>query len=157
MPEIAIAAIAGVVAGLVASAAMNLYQGATASLFGQDKSHDDPATVKAADSVSEAVEGRPITRHRRATGNIVHYATGIALGLFYSVLVWAWPEAAIGFGIAFGIVVAIVLDDLLVPAFGWGRWPWRTNLATHLYGLSAHAVFGAVLEGGRRAIVVILT
>lgn len=152
MPDVVIAGIAGLIAGLVASGAMSLYQSVAATLFGQDKKKGDPAPVKAADSVSRAVEGRPVAGGRQGAGSVVHYATGAALGLLYAILVSAWPDAAIGFGIVFGIVVALVLDDLLVPAFGWGPWPWRTGLATHLYSLTAHAVFGAVLEGARRLI-----
>lgn len=145
------AATAGLAAGLVASLAMNLYQGATASLFAQGESDDDPATVKAADSATIAATGRRVTQKRRgAAGGLVHYALGAGLSIGYALLVTRWPPAAIGFGVAFGLAVALVLDDLLVPAFGWGAWPWQTPLATHAYGLSAHMVFGAVLEGVRR-------
>jgi hypothetical protein len=151
------AAIGGVAGGLVASLAMNLYQGAAGSLFGQGGGNDDPATVKAADDVKRATGAPPVTQKRRATaGSLVHYATGAVLGLVYGLLVAVWPPAAFGFGVAFGIVVALVLDDLVVPALGWGSWPWRTTLATNLYGLSSHAVFGAVLEGVRRLAVAAL-
>ena len=73
-----------------------------------------------------------------------------------ALLVLRWPAAAIGFGMAFGLGVALVLDDLLVPAFGWGPWPWRTPLATHAYGLSSHLVFGLVLESVRRLVATVL-
>ena len=143
--------VAGLGAGLVASLAMNLYQGATASLFGQDKGNDDPSTVKAADSATETVAGQPVTQKRRQeAGGLVHYATGAAIGVAYGLLVMAWPPAAIGFGAAFGIVVAVVLDDALVPAFGWGPPPWAVGSATHAYSLTSHIVFGLVLEGIRR-------
>lgn len=63
------------------------------------------------------------------------------------------PPAAAFLGVAFEIAAALVLDNLLVPLFGWGNWPWRTDLPTHAYGLSAHAAFGAMLEGVGRLIV----
>lgn len=158
MPPLVVAPIAGLAAGLVASFAMALYQGATASLFGQDKGNDDSATVKAADSAKAAVGARPVTQKRRAeAGGLVHYATGTALGIAYALLVSAWPPAAAGFGIAFGIVVALLLDDLVVPALGWGPAPWATAPATHAYSLSSHIVFGLVLEGIRRGAVALLT
>ncbi len=154
VPAPIIAAAAGIVAGLAASWVMNAYQARTASLFGLGDSDEDPATVRVADTVSEATVGAPIPRHRRdAAGDIVHYATGAGLGLVYAPLVWAWPGAATGFGTLFGVTVALVLDDLIVPEFGLGEWPWRTPASTHLYGISSHIVFGAVLEGGRRALV----
>ena len=151
MPPLVTAVVAGLAGGLVASLAMNLFQGATASLFGQDRGNDDPSTVKAADSAKGLVGGRPVAQKRRQeAGTLVHYGLGAALGIGYALLVLAWPTAAIGFGIAFGLVVALLLDDLLVPAFGWGPWPWRTTLAANAYSLSSHVVFGAVLEGVRR-------
>ena len=147
------AAIAGLAAGLAASFAMNLYQGATASLFGADKGNDDPATVKAADSARAAVGARPVAQKRRGeVSGLVHYSVGAVLGIGYALLVPHWPVAAIGFGVAFGLVVALLLDDLLVPAFGWGAWPWQTPLAIHAYSLTSHVVFGAMLEGVRRLV-----
>lgn len=142
----------GLIAGLIASGVMSAYQAATASLFGQDDQSDDPANLKAADDATKAATGHPLrgqTMKQRA-GSAVHYATGAALGVGYALLVLCWPPAACLFGVAFGLAVAIALDDVLVPAFGWGPWPWATPVNTHLYSLTAHAVFGAVLEGARR-------
>lgn len=142
----------GLIAGLVASGVMSAYQAATASLFGQDDSGDDPANVKAASEAKEAATGAPLRGKtvRQRAGSAVHYATGAALGIGYALLVACWPPAACLFGVAYGIAVAIALDYILVPAFGWGPPAWKTPLNTHLYGLTAHAVFGAVLEGVRR-------
>jgi hypothetical protein len=151
MSPFSTAVAAGLAGGLVASLAMNLYQGAAASLFGQGGSNEDPATVKAADSAKAAAGARPVSQKRRAeAGSLVHYTVGAALGVGYALLVLHWPGATLGFGVAFGLVVALVLDDMVVPAFGWGAWPWQTPLATHAYGLTSHIVFGAVLEGVRR-------
>jgi len=151
MPDIPLTAVIGMVAGLVASFVMNLYQTATASLFGQD-GEGEPATEKAAHSVKRKIAGGPVQRNRRhAAGMAVHYATGLAIGLGYALIVLHWPTAAIGFGIAFGIVVAVILDGLLVPGLGWGPWPWRTGPATYAYSLTSHIVFGLALEGVRRA------
>lgn len=145
---------AGLAGGLVASLAMNLFQSASASAFGQTGSNDDPATVKAADSAKKAVTGDAVTqKHRETAGSLVHYATGAALGAGYALAVRQWPESNAGFGSAFGVGVATLLDDVAVPAFGWGPGPTETPLNTHAYGLASHVVFGLVLEGTRRAIV----
>ena len=142
----------GVGAGLVASIAMTLFQAVAAKPFGIPGSTGS-ATTAAADSVSEATTGTPVTQRRRQkAGSLVHYLTGIALGIVYVSTVWMDPHVAIGFGVVFGLVVALVLDDLLVPLFGWGPWPWATPLNVHAYSLSSHAVFGAVLELSRRLI-----
>lgn len=149
MPVWLVTLIVGIVAGGVASVVMNLYQGVAAPLFGQAPGSGDPATVKAADTASKAATGEPVTQRRRAAaGSAAHYATGVALGIIYAYAVLAWPPAAIGVGAGFGVVTMLLLDDLLVPAMGWG--PWPTSLASHAYSLSSHLVFGVVLEGARR-------
>lgn len=51
-----------------------------------------------------------------------------------------------GFGTAFGVGVATLLDDVAVPAFGWGPSATETPPAIHAYGLASHVVFGAALE-----------
>ena len=144
---------AGVVAGVAATAATSLFQAAAAPLMGQDQSDADPANVQAADDAAIAATGRHLSpAHKPAAGSAVHYATGTALGIAYAVAAARAPRTAAGFGVPFGLGVALLLDDLLVPAAGWGDWPADTPAATHAYGLATHAVFGAVLEGGRRAV-----
>lgn len=148
---------AGVVAGVAATAATSLFQALAAPALGQDGGDKDPANVQAADSASELATGAPVDRpYRAAAGSLVHYATGIALGVGYAAAAARAPLVTRGFGVPFGLGVALVLDDLLVPAFGWGEWPQDTPAATHAYGLSTHAVFGAALEGGRRAVLTAL-
>lgn len=144
-------AAAGIAGGLAATLATTLFQAAAAPALGQDGDDHDPSNVKAAQSASKATTGQPLPEPaKQPAGSLVHYATGAALGLGYAALVAGWRPASTGFGTAYGTAVALVLDDALVPAFGWGPWPWQTAPATHAYGLSTHLVFGAVLEGGRR-------
>lgn len=144
---------AGAVAGVAATAATSLYQALVGPMLGQDGGDSDPANVQAADSASERATGAPVDGpYRDGAGSFVHYATGIALGIGYAAAAARAPAVTRGFGVPFGLGVALVLDDLLVPAFGWGDWPQDTPAATHAYGLSTHAVFGGVLEGGRRAV-----
>ncbi len=156
MPSLLTAAVAGVAAGLVASAVMEAYQNLASPLFGQ-KNEGDPATVQAADDAKAAVGQPPVTqKHRMLAGRAVHYATGLALGIGYGIAALYWPPITLWFGVAFGLAVSLVLDDVAVPAFGWGPPAWETPLNTHAYALSAHAVFGLVLEGVRRGTAALL-
>ena len=79
-----------------------------------------------------------------------HYLTGLVLGLGYALVATHWPPITWGFGIAFGIATMIVLDYVAVPLLRLGPAAWKTPLATHLYSLTSHIVFGVVLEGVRR-------
>ncbi|MBB3694238.1 DUF1440 domain-containing protein [Sphingomonas sp. BK580] len=140
----------GLGAGLVASLAMDQFQAAAAPALGQGGGNDDPATVKAADSVSQLVEGRAVTqKHRRLAGGAMHYGVGAALGIGYVAAAERWPETATGFGLPFGAMTMLLLDDLLVPAAGWGPWP-EAEAKGNLYALASHLVFAATVEGVRR-------
>lgn len=144
---------AGIAGGLVASLAMDVFQRVAAPAFGQGGSNDDPATVKAADSAKRRVTGDAVTqKHRETAGTMVHYVTGAALGAGYALAARCWPQTTAGFGLAYGVTIATVLDDAAVPAFGWGPSPMETPASTHAYGLASHAVFGLALEGTRRGV-----
>ena len=144
---------AGIAGGLVASAAMDVFQRLAAPAFGQSGSNDDPATVKAADSAKRLVTGDAVTqKHRETAGTVVHYVTGAVLGAGYALAARRWPQTTAGFGLAYGVTIATVLDDAAVPAFGWGPAPTDTPASTHAYGLASHAVFGLALEGTRRGV-----
>lgn len=145
--------LAGVAAGLVASAAMAAFQAQAQKLLPDDGGEDDPATVKAADVVSEAVTGDPVPEsYREGAGQAVHYITGAVLGGIYGVLTEYRSEASAGFGSAYGIATAALLDETIVPAADLGPGPGDTPLATHAYGAASHLVYGWVLEGVRALI-----
>lgn len=149
MPDLPVLILLGAVAGLVASAVMNGFQAVAAGPFGQT-SGDEPATVKFADLLSKAVAGGPITQKRRAlAGQVVHYATGLMLGVIYVVVAAEWPTITLWFGVAYGLATAVALDYIAVPALGIGAPAWKTPPATHAYGLISHVVFGVALQAVR--------
>ncbi|MCG7349094.1 DUF1440 domain-containing protein [Sphingomonas sp. ACRSK] len=141
--------VAGIAAGVVASAAMAGFQAAAARLMPSD-SEDDPATVKAADRVSRAATGHPVAEpNRAAAGQAVHYLVGAALGGIYGVLAEYQPATRRGFGGAYGLVTSLLVDEAAVPAAGLAPGPWQASLASHGYGLASHLVYGMALEGTR--------
>lgn len=146
--------VAGVAAGLVASALMEAFQNRAAKLLPEDGGEDSaPATEKAADRVSEAVTDAPLApEQRQAAGRTVHYLTGAAVGGLYGVLTEYRPEASSGFGGAYGIATSLLLDEIAVPAADLGDAPEDTSFATQAYGVASHVVFGLALEGFRRLI-----
>lgn len=144
---------AGVAAGLVASAAMAAFQTQSQKLLPDQGRDDDPATVKAADKASEAVIGDPVPeRYRAPAGQAVHYLTGAVLGGIYGLIAEYKPEASTGFGSAYGIATAALLDEAAVPTLGLGPGPAEASLASHAQGAASHLVYGWVLEGVRALI-----
>lgn len=141
----------GIGAGLAASFVMDRFQDVAAPAFGMDGGDDDPATVKAADTISAVAVGRPVTqKHRAAAGSAMHYALGAAIGGGYALAVRRWPRLAEGYGVPLGLATMLLLDDVAVPAAGWGPWP-RAEVPGNLYGLTSHLAFGTALDAVRRA------
>jgi hypothetical protein len=149
--SVAEGALAGAIAGAFASFAMNQFQSAVSRLQSSSDGGGggDPATVKAA----EWVVGHSIDKSEkgRAEGT-VHYGFGAALGAVYGAAVELEPWMATGFGMPFGGVVAVVADEALVPAAGLSDPPEDVPVATHLYSIVSHLVFGAALEAARRVL-----
>src|SRR5947209_16519316 len=113
-PDFTKGALAGLAGGLIASFVMNQFQAAVSKvkasteaaqrpdavgrhgaqpLKSQD-SGEDPATVKAAVAVSEAVLDRELSpEEKEPAGNAVHYVFGIVAGGVYGVLAEKAPAA----------------------------------------------------------------
>ena len=148
----------GVAAGLSASWIMNRFQAAVnvASSHNGDSngsSEERPATVKAADVLSETITGEPVPEpYEEPAGSAVHYGFGAFLGGLYGVLGELLPGVRAGYGTAFGTSVAIVADEAVVPAAGLTPPPQEVPVSSHAYGVVSHLVFGAALEGTRRLI-----
>ena len=146
-------ATAGLVAGVVASFAMEVAQSLLARLQSSDGDDEEPATAKAADRVAETVTGSPVPEpDQPLAGEIVHYLTGAGLGLAYGLAAEFRPEVTVGYGAGFALTTATLLDEGAVPAAGLGAPPWETPPATHLYSFASHLVFGVVAELTRRQV-----
>lgn len=151
--EMIAGALAGLAAGLVASFVMERFQAALPSPEGDE----DPATVKAADALSRSSRGEPLDeREKVPAGEAVHYAFGAAVGLAYGVLARIEPRVTAASGLAMGVGVAMLADEIAVPALGLGKPPAQTPSSTHAYSLASHLVFGLVAERTRRAVVALL-
>ena len=146
-------ALGGVIAGLVAGAAMNGFQALwTAAQSDDGGSDEESTTVKAADKAARAATGAPLPdQYRKAADPAVHYGLSAVLGAAYGVAADAAPVVTAGHGSGFGIATLLLIDEALVPALDLGPPPAETPLATHLYAACAHLVFGVTLEAARRA------
>lgn len=151
--------IAGIGGGLLASLAMeqfqNLWTKASAGLLEPDKKKKStkPATVKAADAISEQVVGHKIRRkQQKIAGEVVHYAMGGTTGALYGAVAELAPVVTASEGLAFGAAVWLLADEISVPALGFSKAPTKIPVSTHVYALASHLVYGAVAEVVRRAL-----
>jgi putative membrane protein len=151
--------LAGVAAGLVATYVMTQYQNLTQNIFlgeqtdDSDKQDDDPATVKAANMITENVFGHELEKDEKETaGQLMHYLMGGVSGAIYGATTEYTDIAKRGSGFPFGTAVWAIADDFVVPALGLAKSPTQTSVYEHAYALSSHWVYGAVSEYVRGSI-----
>jgi hypothetical protein len=153
--------VAGALAGLAASWVMERFQeqwmvregnaGQTPGNLGALGA--EPATMRAADAVAQAVTGKPVPAQRReAAGEAVHYLTGASVGGAYGVLAEIAPGPTFGLGALYGVAVALGLDEALVPALGLSKPARQVPPSEHAYNLASHLIYGVTLEGARRVL-----
>jgi hypothetical protein len=152
--------LAGVAGGLLASFLMEQFQAAwSAALEAKSPSKKrggrkaDPATVKAANAISEKVTGRKIpASYKPAAGEAIHYGMGASSAAIYGVLAEVAPLVTIGDGVGFGTGVWLLADELAVPAAGLSKPAKEIPLTTHVYALASHLVYGWITETVRCAV-----
>jgi putative membrane protein len=155
--------VAGVAAGLLSSLVMEQFQFgwnqvSKAIQNAQDEKKpqgrkEDPATVKAAQSISKKVLGKKLaSSQKRIAGEAVHYAMGTTSGAIYGILSEASPLTTTGDGLLFGAAVWLLADEVSVPALGFSRSPKKIPFSTHVYALASHLVYGWTTEIVRRAV-----
>jgi putative membrane protein len=163
---------AGVVGGLVASWVMEEFQalwgkvaesleessgnGGSKEEGGQPQGggeEQEPATVKAAEAISENVFDHELTKgEKEVAGPAVHYAMGAGSSAVYGVLSEFVPEVTVGAGVPFGAAVWLLADEAAVPALGLSKGPTEYPLSTHVYSLASHFVYGLTTELVRREV-----
>ncbi len=163
-PDLTKGLVAGVAGGVLASFLMEQFQAFwswTAEELKSDEAKqseessakEEPATVKAAQAISQSLTGKKIPKKKRAAaGEAVHYAMGAASGAVYGVAAELSPLATIGEGLAFGASVWMAADNAIIPALGLGEGPTKTPASTHVYALVSHLVYGVATEAVRRAV-----
>ena len=117
----------------------------------------EPATMKAADTVAQAVTGAPVpAEQRELAGEAMHYATGAGVGGLYGVLAEVAPGPTLSLGAVYGAAVALGVDEALVPALGLSKPAREIRPSEHAYNLASHLVYGVTLEAARRILRAVL-
>ena len=159
-------AFAGLVAGLVATVVMTEYQNLVSSLSEEEnekksknkqKKEKEPATVKAAEMISEGAFDHKLTKsEKEIAGPAMHFAMGATSGVIYGIASELAPITTAGAGIPFGAAVWLIADDVAVPALGLSKSPTEYPISTHAYALSSHLVYGLTTDLVRRLLLKLL-
>jgi putative membrane protein len=117
-----------------------------------DGTDEDPAELAGA-AVYRAVTGeRPEPELTPRLGTAAHYAFGATAGAAYGLLALRVPAITACFGTLFGTIVWAGADEGLVPLLGLSKGPREIPARVHLFSLTSHLLFGAAVEGVRRAV-----
>ena len=154
---------AGAIGGIVASWVMEEFQSAWMKVAKNaqsqndsnetEKSNEVPATVKAAEKVSEKLFSHHLADYEKKwAGNAVHYTTGGTSGAVYGLAAELAPSVTGGAGLPFGTAVWLAIDEGAVPLFGLSKGPTEYPVSTHIYALASHFVYGLTTEVVRRAL-----
>lgn len=112
----------------------------------------DDATKQVANRAAKAVLGRNLSKQEKDTaGPLVHYATGTAASLLYSVVAEFAPAVDKTYGLALGVGMWLG-DETIVPALGLTVPPQRMPVSSHLYDLASHITYGLVADVVRRLV-----
>lgn len=113
----------------------------------------EPATVKAAEAVTEKVTGHGLSYRARQLANpIVHYSFGTSLGMLYGMGAEYMPALYMAGGAPFGAAVMLATEETTVPALQLTRPPKHHSKIMHLYSLISHIIFGVTTEAVRRQV-----
>jgi putative membrane protein len=150
--------LAGAAAGLVGAWVMSKFQErAESEKPHHQKSGDETAPAKAANSVAVAVLDRPLANSEKAPAAVAaHYATGALSGAVYGAAAEILPVSCAGVGVPFGAVLWLIADEVAVPSLGLSKAPTQFPLSTHADALAAHMVFGVTTEVTRRVVKALL-
>jgi uncharacterized membrane protein YagU involved in acid resistance len=154
----------GVVAGLAASYVMTQFQSGLKALLADSKEskssnegeaggRKEPATVKAAEAISEGITDHELTiSEKKVAGPAMHYGMGATSGAIYGIAAELQPAVTFGAGAPFGAAVWLLADEVAVPSLGLSDPPWKSPISTHVQALAAHFVYGLTTDALRRVV-----
>ncbi len=149
-------ALRGAIAGVAATWAMDQVTTVMLSLQAPEVTkQEEAARANGKSSVTNLVDkveaGTGLVvppKQRPLVEQVVHYALGALPGAFYGVLRRWIPFARAGNGLAFGLGVFVLNDELLNTKLGLASSPQAYPLETHMRGFAGHAVLGVATETG---------
>ncbi len=108
-----------------------------------------PSTAKVANWLFRRWKGRSLNSTEKGpAGEIVHYVFGIANAVLFGAVLSALGVVGIAWGIGFGVALFVAVDELGLWALGLAKGPWNYLLSIHVYALAAHVVYGFALGAG---------
>jgi uncharacterized membrane protein YagU involved in acid resistance len=114
---------------------------------------EEDSTVKVASAISQAIFHHELTSDQKTmAASAVHYAFGITIATLFGLLAEFRESTRLGWGLPFGAAIWLGAHVITVPTLGLSEPVTCAAPAAEGYELTAHLVYGAVVEGIRRAL-----
>ncbi len=110
--------------------------------------HGQPSVDNLVDLAHSLVNAKPDRGQKAAAATITHYALGILPGAGYAVLRRHVPLLGAGRGLAYGLLLWAVNDELLNTALGVSGRPDAYPASSHVRGLIGHVALGVATDVG---------
>lgn len=91
-------------------------------------------------------------RQERKYGWRFHKTFGVASGLQYEMLRKKSPLVGAGMGLLFGAAFFLIVDELMMPLFGFTPGPRKFSWSVHARGAASHLAYGVAAEATSRLI-----
>ncbi|HEX8598015.1 MAG TPA: DUF1440 domain-containing protein [Chloroflexia bacterium] len=148
--------LAGLVAGLAASAVMDQYWGVVERVPGArpeqqprrggGQQKNEPSTQIIADKLAKAVTGKEVPDEAKpAAGVAVHYITGALQGSVFGLVAALRPRTGLFAGLLYGVAIWLFLDEITLRALNIAPDPKKVSKKIHAEALGAHLVYGGSL------------
>ena len=139
----------GLVAGAAGSAAQSLFFKLVKAPEPSHPRDESSLQIVGRRLVEDMMKREPLQPEQKAKlASAIHYAFGAAWGGLYGLLRESFrvpPQA-------FGALVWMASDNLLLPLFRVAKWPQHYRSEEHRYAIQAHLVYGAATAGAYAAL-----
>jgi len=131
--------IAGVIGGLAGAAARHV-----AEKIYPPRAKGEPAPPEV--SAQRAAGGTLTTTEKKAAGETIHWLFGASAGAVYGGVAEYYPQVTSKEGANFGMVMATVTHEGVLPAIGLVAAPGKQSSREQTSEMTSHVVYGVVTE-----------
>jgi putative membrane protein len=137
--------LAGVVAGLIATAAKSL-----AEKVYPPRTHGEPEPPE---ELAERIAGHPLdSETKEVAAETIHWAFGALTGAAYGALAEFYPKATAKEGASFGLALMTLTHESALPSMGLAAPPEEQTTREHTSEAASHLIYGTVAERVRSVV-----
>ncbi len=100
----------------------------------------------------ELVGAEPTEERKQRLATVLHWAYGMGWGVLYAALRRRLPVLRKGLGLPFGVLFALIGDEVMTQVLGLTAPPKAWPIDAHVRGLVGHVTYAAAAEGAFRVL-----